>query len=312
MNQVKKETITVRSVSVAFSAVALGVFKPFGLDTWHWDAWLHLLVIWFLGMVVCFLTEQILKYIIRMPGDLERGVGYIIRRNLWFQLINTPLIALMVCLYRHFVLSKRVAGNQLSWANFFETLIIFAFISFSIGLFWRFKFRSRYLALELEETRKLNRQLKTLQQAADKQAKMAEDPANHQSKALQQPSVSGTAQLSAIVLKGTTSETVALQVSDLIYIEAVGNYVKVYHVRDGEVYTDMLRSTSKQMEDQLRQYPMIVRCHRAFLVNLGQVEQIVSKSGSMQLSFRYCQEAIPVSRSNIPLIKSAVNAMAAS
>ena len=40
----------------------------------------------------------------------------------------------------------------------------------------------------------------------------------------------------------------------------------------------MLRATMKQTEETLQDYPMIVRCHRTFLVNLGQVEQIVSHS----------------------------------
>ena len=44
----------------------------------------------------------------------------------------------------------------------------------------------------------------------------------------------------------------------LLYIEAVGNYVKVYHLRDGLVRTDMLSATSKQLEDALCAYPMIV------------------------------------------------------
>ena len=66
-------------------------------------------------------------------------------------------------------------------------------------------------------------------------------------------------------------------------------------------------ATSKQLEDDLRAYPMIVRCHRAFLVNLGQVEQIISHSGSMRLVVRHCQKAIPVSRSNMPKIKEILN-----
>ena len=78
----------------------------------------------------------------------EQGVDYIIRRNLWFQLINTPLVSFMICLYRHFVLSDRVPDNRLSWSNYFETLAIIAFISFAIGLYWRFKFRSHYLSTE--------------------------------------------------------------------------------------------------------------------------------------------------------------------
>jgi DNA-binding LytR/AlgR family response regulator len=60
------------------------------------------------------------------------------------------------------------------------------------------------------------------------------------------------------------------------------------------------------MEDELKAFPMIVRCHRAFLVNLGQVEQIVSKAGSMQLLIKHCHESIPVSRSNMAQVKNAI------
>lgn len=305
MNQVKKETISIRAFNVGFSVIALGVFKPFGLDAWQWDVCFHLLAIWVLGMAVCGLTELILKYMVKMPRSLENGVSYIIRRNLWFQLINTPLISLMICLYRHFVLSSRVKGNLLSWENYLETLIIIAFISFSIGLYWRFKFRSRYLALELEDTRMLNEQLKALQHAKEQHVKETEEVIDRKT-IVDSQIPTDTPLSSIIVLKGTTSDTVSLNISDLLYIEAIGNYVKVYHLRDGQICTDMLRATSKQIEDELQQYPMIVRCHRAFLVNLGQVEQIVSKTGSMQLAIRHCHVSVPVSRSNIAQIKAAV------
>jgi DNA-binding LytR/AlgR family response regulator len=82
--------------------------------------------------------------------------------------------------------------------------------------------------------------------------------------------------------------------------------VKVYHLRDGAVRADMLRATSKQIEEELRDYPMIVRCHRAFLVNLAQIDQVIYKSGSMQLVMKFCPESIPVSRSKISLIKEAI------
>ena len=68
----------------------------------------------------------------------------------------------------------------------------------------------------------------------------------------------------------------------------------------------MLRATSKQMEETLQPYPMIVRCHRAFLVNLQQVEQIVSHSGSMQLQIKHSNDSIPVSRSNMAQVKMAI------
>ena len=306
MSEGQKDTIKTRIISIAFIVLALAVFKPFGLEAWQWMGLAHLLAIFLLGIVSCMLTEGILKYVIRKPRSLERGVDYIISRNLWFQLINTPLISLLICLYRHFVMSDLVPGNVLSWSNFFETLLIIAFGSFAIGLYWRFKFRSRYLAAELEETRQLNEHLKRLQEETEQRAKAAissepEAPAQSPDAAPQPPST--------ITLTGTTSETVTLQISNLLYIEAVGNYVKVYRMVDGQVHTDMLRATSKQIEEELRDYTTVVRCHRAFLVNLGQVEQIITRSGTMQLLIKHCNDSLPVSRSNMAQVKSAINGM---
>ena len=132
MNKGIKTTIMIRVFSTTFVVVALAVFKPFGLEAWQWQAYVHLLVVWAMGIGICMLTDAILKYILRKPGSLDRGVDYIIRRNLWFQIINTSLISLMICLYRHFMLNDRVAGNLLSWSNFFETLLIVAFCSFAV------------------------------------------------------------------------------------------------------------------------------------------------------------------------------------
>ena len=293
MNKGHKETINIRVVSCAFIVLAIAIFKPFGLEVWQWQAYVHLLAIFALGLFSCFLTEVILRYIVRMPRSYDRGVNYIISRNLRFQCINTPLVSLLICLYRHFAMSDLVEGNKLSLSNYLETLVIIAFLSFAIGLYWRFKFRSRYLAAELEETRLLNEQLKKLQISNAGIHQQTEDGIL----------AKDTNRDSQITLEGTTNEHVTLEISDLLYIEAVGNYVKVCQLQGNEVRTNMLRATMKQMEDALQTYPMIVRCHRAFMVNLGQVEQISSNSRAMQLVMRHSHDAIPVSRSNVNKLK---------
>ena len=288
MKQGRKQSINIRIVSTAFIILALAIFKPFGLEVWQWQAYVHLLALFVLGLFSCFLTEVILKYIVRMPRSYDRGVSYIISRNLRFQCINTPLVSLLICVYRHFAMSDLIEGNKLSVTNFLETLVIIAFLSFTVGLYWRFKFRSRYLAAELEETRLLNEQLKKLQTSEQDIQPAQEDDTNPASQ---------------ITLEGNTNEHVNLEISDLLYIEAVGNYVKVVLLREGEVHTNMLRATMKQMEDQLQAYAIIVRCHRAFMVNLNQVEHISSNSRAMQLVMRNSHDAIPVSRSNYIKLK---------
>ena len=293
MNKGHKETISIRFVSCAFMVLAIAIFKPFGLGVWQWQAYIHLLAIFALGMFSCFLTEVILRYIVRMPRSYDRGISYIISRNLRFQCINTPLVSLLICIYRHFAMSSLVEGNKLSLSNYLETLVIIAFLSFAIGLYWRFKFRSRYLAAELEETRQMNEQLKKLQTLNTDAPRQTEDDLP----------IGDTDQDSQITLEGTTNEHVTLDISDLLYIEAVGNYVKVCKLQGNEAHANMLRATMKHMEDALEAYPMIVRCHRAFMVNLAQVEQISSNSRAMQLVMRHSHDAIPVSRSNVNKLK---------
>ena len=85
-----------------------------GGPAWQWQDYIHLLAIWAIGIAVCIIVDLILKYIVRMPRSFKKGVGYIIRRNLWFQCINTPLVSLGICLYRHFVINEYITGNQLS------------------------------------------------------------------------------------------------------------------------------------------------------------------------------------------------------
>ena len=293
MNKDHKETISIRFFSTAFMILAIAIFKPFGLDVGQWQSYLHLLSLFVLGLFSCFITEVILRYIVHMPRSYKRGINYIISRNLRFQFINTPLVALFICLYRHFMMSEIVESNRLSLSNFLETLAIIAFLSFAIGLYWRFKFRSKYLAMELEETRLLNEELKKMQEPEQPLPIEVEEP-------IEKP------RPQELTLTGTTNESVTLHISHLLFIEAVGNYVKVCHLRDEQVRTDMLRVTMKQMEETLQGYPMVVRCHRAFLVNLGQVEQIISHSGSTQLLIKHCHESLPVSRSNMAQVRAAI------
>ena len=310
MSKNHKKTISIRFISTAFMILAIAIFKPFGIDVGHWQSYLHLLSLFVVGLFSCFITEIILRYIVRMPRSYEQGINYIISRNLRFQLINTPLVAFFICLYRHFAMDDIIESNRLSLGNYLETLVIIAFLSFAIGLYWRFKFRSKYLAIELDEIRELNEKIRSHtpdfsskeREVYTVAADISVEKDNHTPLSEREVEVEA-------VLRGTTNESVTLLISHLLYIEAVGNYVKVCHLRNENVRTDMLRATMKQMEETLQNYPMIVRCHRAFLVNLAQVEQIISHSGSTQLLIKHCHEFLPVSRSNMTQVREAIRQM---
>ncbi|MCR5312993.1 MAG: LytTR family transcriptional regulator [Bacteroidaceae bacterium] len=267
-----------------------------------------------LGFIICLISESIVRHILKMPVSFDKGVGYIIKRNLRFQLINTPFVTLAICLYRHLVLNNDIASNKLTFLNYIDSLIIISFCSFVIGLYWRFKLRSKFMAVELEEMRSLNEHLQELQKTnyhLDDKNNDTEEIELHTDKNNTKDTEKGATTNNAskshiITLTGTTSDKLTLNINNLIYIETVGNYVKVYHLKEGNVYSDMIRATSKQMEERLQDYSHIIRCHRAFLINLRHVEQITSKAGNTQVLMSHCNEYIPVSRSNLNDVKEAI------
>ena len=227
MNNSHKETISIRIISCAFMVLAIAIFKPFGLEVWQWQTCVHLLAIFALGLLSCFLTEVILRYIVRMPRSYDRGVSYIISRNLRFQCINTPLVSLFICLYRHLAMSSLVEGNKLSLGNYLETLMIIAFLSFAIGLYWRFKFRSRYLAVELEETRQLNEQLKKLQTSNAGVSRQTEDNAPVGSTMLKRLGNAGRFGYPVLVVLNGEGQVVHIQDSGLLEEGKSYNQTKV-------------------------------------------------------------------------------------
>ena len=176
----------------------------------------------------------------------------------------------------------------------FFLLLTLSLVGVIIVLFALVRRRKKLLIEKEKEMLQLNELLAKLQQTKETRPQPAEN----------QPSSS------TIVLTGNTSENVSLEIANLLYIEAVGNYVKVYQLCDGKVKIDMLRATLKQLEDDLRSYPTIVRCHRAFLVNLEQVERIESHSNSTQLIIKYSNDHLPVSRSNMAQVKASIKELA--
>lgn len=305
MENVHKETLIVRIISVGFSILAFVIFKPMRLDLLGWELYIHFLAIWVLGVVVCFFTEAILKYLLRMQASLERGVDYMIRRNLWFQIINIPLETMMMCIYLHYAMKGLSVDDPLSLKMYFRTLFLLFACSFAIGLFWRYKFRNKYLAAEVKEIRELYENKSRIQEKEQLHEYVDEASVNVDASEEMPPTEVVSRETFVVKLAGSTSESVTLAIADLLYVEAVGNYVRVYYLHDGEVQSSMLRATLKHVENVLRPYPRIVRCHRAYLVNTEQVETVKYKSGTMHLIIKHSNETVPVSRRKMADVRDA-------
>jgi hypothetical protein len=95
-----------------------------------------------------------------------------------------------------------------------------------------------------------------------------------------------------VTLSGNSKEALTLFPNELIYIEASGNYVNIHYAVNRQIAEKTLRATLLQMEEQLNGYPFLVRCHRAFIVNMDYIENI---KGS-KIRLKSTKTEIPVSK----------------
>jgi len=94
-------------------------------------------------------------------------------------------------------------------------------------------------------------------------------------------------------------ESLSFSEKEFLYAKSDGNYIEFYLYRSDKIKIIQLRNTITDIENQLTDYPDLFKTHRAFIVNLKQIEK---KSGNAQgylLKIKHSDEQIPVSRSKI-------------
>ena len=82
-----------------------------------------------------------------------------------------------------------------------------------------------------------------------------------------------------LVFSGGTKEMLEVDAHTLFYVEAEGNYIRVAYCSADKMQQKLVRATMKQAEEAVAACSFIVRCHRAFLVN---IRTVVTVDGNSQ------------------------------
>ncbi|MGH1365376.1 MAG: LytR/AlgR family response regulator transcription factor [Calditrichia bacterium] len=98
------------------------------------------------------------------------------------------------------------------------------------------------------------------------------------------------------------SEHLSLPLNALRFVESRDNYCLIVWWDGKKLRKQLLRSSLKRLVDQIK-HPEVRRCHRSYLVNLSQVEDIRGNSRGYRLYLHNCSEEVPVSRENGRAIK---------
>lgn len=255
----------------------LGFFQPFGID--KFNIRVKLLVVIGFTLVTAAATS-IVGYLLpilfkRFYNPSKWTIGK--------SLINDILIMLLIVLGN--VVFNWSIGHHLS-STFGSVLLSYLLVTLLIGiiptLFSIFIVQNYSLKKNLEDAITINNQL---------------------SKRLQDENIVNHAKFKHIELTGETKEKISLYLDNILCLESAGNYVKVSYILDDNIKQKQIRTTLARMEKELSNHSNIVRCHRAYLVNVLHIISVTGNSQGLQLSLKYLKEEVPVSRTYINKIK---------
>lgn len=95
-----------------------------------------------------------------------------------------------------------------------------------------------------------------------------------------------------------------LIINEFLYARAEGNYVE-FHLEGNRKL--LKRLPMKVLEDQLKDFPKIVKTHRSFLVNTTKIIAVSGNAQGYQLKVRDHPSTIPVARGMVPAFLAANN-----
>jgi hypothetical protein len=92
------------------------------------------------------------------------------------------------------------------------------------------------------------------------------------------------------------SDKIDLLPGDILLIKSAENYVEIVYKESGNNKQRLIRTTLRNIEEQLRKYPEFVRCHRTCIVNTKYILKLTSGYQGYKLKIMDYNDEIPVSR----------------
>ncbi|WP_221657118.1 LytR/AlgR family response regulator transcription factor [Bacteroides salyersiae] len=257
------------------------LFQPFGISAISHNKLGILLG--YMAVTGLFLCIPVYLLPLLFP-DFYEDERWTVGKHLLNNLFIFFFIAVGLWLY-----SDWIFGWGLRWDIFCSFLVSAVVVGIFPTAFFVMLNRNRFLASHLREAMEMNQYLQKAESIPNRNR--LEDEKEY------------------IVFSGGTKESFELIASDLLYVEAEGNYVKIVYRKNEKCTHKMLRATMKQVEEVSRPFSYIVKSHRAFLVNLCAVSKVSGNSQGYRLFLYDCEDSIPVSRAYSKEVKMLIEKM---
>lgn len=240
----------------------LAILQPFGINEGPKEKYIYLIGFALITYIGSVIPTAVMHRIYK--SEIEEG-RFSNGKNIASFLLSVLLIIIGNFVYFKF-LNPDAPTVPLLWAAFWQTIIISVLL---LGVYMTF------------DNARLRRELERINQINQKLSQKNNAPA--------------APQIKKIETQGKSSPT-DIDPLTLLYIESDKNYCKI----TTDEGTSVVRSTLTTLENQLKECGFVIRCHRAFLINLNNVEGIEgSVSNGYRLKLKNHDTEIPVSRTYI-------------
>lgn len=278
--------------------IAMGFFvfftlmRPYGIrnsvgdSLWMLQSFGCCLIIFLIQLFV----EVVVTYLFRSPCDYSKDWSYQGKRAAIFYPILIFILAAVIGQY--FTIIEHGWGKwyyfwsdydgkfTLKWYfnNFAQDVVWCLFVA----LYWYFMTKSRMKEYQLLELLALNDGIEQAMTSPEEKGEL-------------------------VNITGESKESLTVSPSDILYVESVANYLSVWYFLDGELKQKRIRSTLKNIEENLADYPFLLHCHRAFLVNIHFVTHVEGNAAGCQLHLFSIDRTVPVSKANVDALRRALS-----
>jgi DNA-binding LytR/AlgR family response regulator len=148
------------------------------------------------------------------------------------------------------------------------------------------------LALVIEN-RSLKQQIDSLRENSIKLKMMTKENTGNQTEVIQ-------------FISDNKSDKIDLLPMDILLIKSAENYVEIVYKESENNKQKLIRTTLKNIEEQLRKYPEFIRCHRTCIVNTKYILKLSSSYQGYKLKIMNYDQEIPVSRQYLLDVRKAL------
>lgn len=281
-------SIRMAAVIGLFVAVFLLVFQPFGMREMP-DSPEKMLAIGGYGLVTFACISLSATILSRLFPRWFISANWTVGKEIQITLFNFLLIGFFNSLYTFFIFRQPFS---LSHLLYFEAITLaVGILPVSLIVLYR---HNRLLQINLKLAQEMNSELKP--QTAKPVLKPAIFPADDAA------DVADT--LAFCFTSETGTEQIILSHEHFLFALAADNYAELHFLENGQAKKNLIRSSLTRLEEMTKTDPQVVRCHRAYLVNLRQVRNFSGNAQGLKLELAGTPERIPVSRKMVPRIKS--------